>query len=472
MKDNIGKLAGATNPLTIGAAVRGADAAGIDDLRRRVIAHPLFKGTLVDATGTTTAVVVRLVKTDQHDVKATITTLRSEADSFAAAHGVKRPAVVGPPVLLADGFMAIERDGRRLAAVGMALIGLVTLTATRSLWWAIIPILAGWLVWLGAEWLLATFNLRLSLSGGPLVAQIIVLTMPAASHLAIHFRDERRKERDAHAAALKTLRSVSVPILWTAITGAIGYGVLVTSSVVPVQQFGVILGVCTLVAALITMALAPTAMLPPFRVELPVRLGSEAPLFRHMTRLTAWVERHPTAVVLAVVAVVGPLALGVTRLTYESNYINAFMPQARVVRDYQAVESRLGGIGVVQLVVPFGKEATPESLAKLRTLEQTITNGSPRADYALSLATVLDPDGRIAALPEDAARRILATKLELIRSSPQAELLSGFWNRDHTPDKDSARVLVRLVEQQPTETKTAIFRAPKKGPGPNSARPT
>ena len=56
--------------------------------------------------------------------------------------------------------MAIERDGRRLAAVGMALIGLVTLTATRSLWWAIIPILSGWLVWLGAEWVLATFGLR------------------------------------------------------------------------------------------------------------------------------------------------------------------------------------------------------------------------------------------------------------------------------------------------------------------------
>ncbi|HEY2158987.1 MAG TPA: MMPL family transporter, partial [Isosphaeraceae bacterium] len=416
-----------------------------------------------DPTGTTTAVVARLVKTDKHDVKATITTLRAEADAFAAAHGLKRPAVVGPPVLLADGFMAIERDGRRLAAVGMVLIGLVTLTATRSLWWAIIPILAGWLVWLGAEWLLATFNLRLSLSGGPLVAQIIVLTMPAASHLAIHYRDERRKERNPRIAALETLRSVSVPILWTAITGAIGYGVLVTSSVVPVQQFGVILGVCTLVAALLTMALAPTAMLPPFRLELPVRLGSEAPLFRHMTRLTAWVERHPGAVVLGVVAIVGPLALGMTRLTYESNYINAFMPQSRVVSDYQAVESRLGGIGVVQLVVPFGKEATPESLAKLRKLERTITTGHPPADYALSLATVLDPDGRIAALPEDSARRILATKLDLIRSSPQAELLSGFWNRDREPDRDSARVLVRLIEQQPTEAKNAIFRRAEEG---------
>jgi uncharacterized protein len=298
IKDNLGKLAGATNPLTIGAAVRGADAAGLAELRSRVVKHPLFKGTLVDSSGTTTAVVVRLVKTEQHDVKATVTSLREKADAFAASHGLPRPAVVGPPVLLADGFMAIERDGRRLAAVGMVLIGLVTLTATRSLWWAMMPILAGWLVWLGTEWVLATFNLRLSLSGGPLVAQIIVLTMPAASHLAIHFRDERRKEADPRVAARSTLRAVSVPILWTAVTGAIGYGVLVTSSVVPVQQFGLILGVCTLVAALLTMALSPSAMLPPFRLELPVKLGSETPLFRGMARLTAWVERHPAAIVV------------------------------------------------------------------------------------------------------------------------------------------------------------------------------
>ena len=461
IKENLGKLAGATNPLTIGAAVRGADGATLAELRGRVVGHPLFKGTLVDASGTTTAVVVRLVKTDQHDVKATIQALRDRADGFARSHKIPRPAVVGPPVLLADGFSAIERDGRRLAAVGMVLIGLVTLTATRSLWWAIIPILAGWLVWLGAEWLLATFNLRLSLSGGPLVAQIIVLTMPAASHLAIHFRDDRRKEQDARVAARSTLRAVSIPILWTAVTGAIGYGVLVTSSVVPVKQFGLILGICTLVASLLTMALAPSAMLPPFRLEWPVRLGSEAPLFRGMTRLTAWVERNPVAIVLGVVAVVMPLTAGMVRLTYESNYINAFMPESRVVADYRAIESRLGGIGVVQLVVPFGHEATPESLAKLHRLEAAITSGAPgtpRAGYALSLATVLDPDGRFAAMPADAARRILAVKHDLILASPQAELLSGFWNRDHDPDRDSARVLVRLVEQQPTSAKNAIFR--------------
>ena len=72
---------------------------------------------------------------------------------------------MGPPVLLADGFAHIEIDGRRLALVGMILIGLVTLTATQSLWWSIVPILAGWVVWLATETVLAVFHLKLSLSG-------------------------------------------------------------------------------------------------------------------------------------------------------------------------------------------------------------------------------------------------------------------------------------------------------------------
>ncbi len=104
-------------------------------------------------------------------------------------------------MLLADGFSAIEIDGRRLAAIGMILIGVVTLSAVRSVWWAIVPMLAGWVIWLATEEILVLFDIRLALSGGPLVAQIIVLTMPAASHLAIHFRDDRRREADPRRAA-------------------------------------------------------------------------------------------------------------------------------------------------------------------------------------------------------------------------------------------------------------------------------
>jgi predicted RND superfamily exporter protein len=447
----------AKSTMTVGSAVRTGNATLQAAIRERITHHPLFVGTVIDRTGGTTALVVRLRKTGEHDVRETVARLRSIADRFAERHRLKAPAVVGPPVLLADGFTSIERDGRRLAVVGMVLIGAVTLSATQSLWWALVPIVAGWVVWLATETVLSVLNLKLSLSGGPLVAQIVVLTMPAASHLAIHFRDELRHEADPWAAARSTLRAVAAPIIWCAITGAIGYGALITSDVVPVQQFGAILGSCTLVAALLVMAVSPIAMLPPFRLEIPVRHGSSSWVAASMNRLTAWVLDHPARIIIAIVAIVVPLAVGMFRLRYETNYINLFKPESRVVNDYHAVESRLGGIGLVEVVVPVGDVIDTGTLDRFRSVEAAIaTEGQgqgARAVGVVSLATLLDPEGRLAALPPDSYARTLAAKLELIAASPQGELIHGFWN----PETGQARFLVRLFEQQPAPAKLAIF---------------
>ena len=449
-----------SNSMTVAGAVRAAaaDQKALAALKDRVTKHPLFLGTLIDAMGTTTAVVARLKKTHQHNVIETVAEVRRIADEFAARHQLGPPAIVGPPVLLSDGFAAIEVDGRRLAVVGMILIGVVTLSAVQSLWWAIVPMLAGWVVWLATEAILTTFNIKLSLSGGPLVAQIIVLTMPAASHLAIHFRDERRREADPRQAARSTLAAVATPIAWTAITGAIGYAALVTSDVVPIQQFGAILGSCTFAAAILVMLISPIAMLPPFRLEIPVRHGSHSPVAGLMNRLILTVYRHPGAIVLAVFAIVLPLAVGMFRLSYETNYINLFRPETRVVNDYRTVESKLGGIGLVELVVPVGKSLSPANLHDLKVVEdriQAIRVSDPNAiAQVLSLATVLDPDGRLAALPKERQDRMLADKLELIAASPQNDLLRSFWNTD----TGQTRVMIRMKEQMPAPDKSRIFR--------------
>lgn len=445
--------------LTIGAAVRAASPELLVALRERIVTHPLFLGTLVDVRGTTTAVVVQLKPTAEHDLKVSVLAIREAADAFARARGLPPPAVVGPPALLADGFIAIEKDGQRLALLGMALIAAVMLLAIRSSWWTAVPLLAGWLVWRATETILAAWDLKLSLSGGPLVAQIIVLTMPAASHLAIHFRDQIRRNADRRDVASGTLRAVAAPILWCAVTGALGYGALLTSHLVPVRQFGAILGTCTLLAALLTLALAPMAMLPPVPLEVPVRPGSRSRVTRGMNRLLLTVTRHAGIVVPVALLVAIPLTAGLFSLEYEPNYINAFKPQSRVVRDYRFAEARLGGIGLVQLVVPLDHEPDAETLEKFRDLDNRVrgirVGDHPAVGQVVSLATVLDPDGRIAALAEPTRSLAIRTKLDLIAASPQSDLLASFRN----PQTGWARVLVRLPESQPTAAKEATFGA-------------
>jgi predicted RND superfamily exporter protein len=177
-----------------------------------------------------------------------------------------------------------------------------------------------------------------------------------------------------------------------------------------------------------------------------------------MNRLTRWVVRHPAGIVFGTLAVVAPLALGIFRLSYESNYINAFKPNARVVRDYHRVESRLGGIGLVYLVVPVGPRVELEALAKFRALDQELRRlpsieGVPAVSNVVSLATVLDPDGKLAELSPARRASALALKMELITGSRQSELLKQFWN----PEAKVARTMVRLLEQQAASTKGATF---------------
>lgn len=445
----------AIGALTIRGAITSAEPADLPALRETITSHPLLQGTVVDESGTSTAIVVQLAPMEEQEPRETIAALRAAADAFAARHGLSRPALVGPPVLLADGFEAIDKDGQRLAIVGMSLIGIVTLVATQSLWWSIVPILAGWTVWLAAEHILGSLGLRLSLSGGPLVAQIIVLTMPAASHLAIHFRDDLKQMFDRDGAAVETIQSVSRPILWTAVTGAVGYAALVSSYVVPVRQFGAVLAVCTMLASLLTLAISPIAMRPPFRLEIPVKPGSISIIDRLLGGITRAVVRHPLPIVLTIVAIVLPISLGIPRLEFETNYINAFKPGSRVLQDYHNVENRLGGIGLVSVVVPVESTIDMPALERFRELDRRIDaigEGAPGIDpiaRVISLATVLDPQGKLAALPADRAEEALAMKLELITASPQGTLLRSFWNAE----QGWARTVVRIPEQQPAVLK-------------------
>lgn len=459
LKGQVANLAEGGDALSIMGAVKAAadDPGALDELKRRVSTHPLFRGTVVNARGESTAIVVQLRPTTEFDLKETVRELRQRADAFAAEAGLKSIAVVGPPVLLADGFAAIERDGRRLALLGMFLIALVMLTAVPSLWWTALPIMVGWCVWWSADTLMALAGWRLSLSGGPLMAQVIVLTIPAASHLAIQYRNARRRLDSPRLAASHAFALVIVPIFWCAVSTGLGYGVLLTSALVPVRQFGAILASCTLVAAFLVVILAPFAMMPPAPLEIPVKARSRSRLTVALNGLTRAICRRAGLFLALFLAAALPIMAGMFRVRYEYNYINSFQPNARVVRDYAFVESRLGGIGLYQLIVPVPDGLRMAEIDKFRELDDRLRemtrDGRRAITQSVSLATALDPEGVLGALPEATREEALALKLELIEASPQAELLRSFWNRE----AGLARVMTRLVESQEAERKEWTF---------------
>ena len=315
---------------------------------------------------------------------------------------------MGPPVLLADGFAAIEVDGRRLAAVGMVLIGVVTLSAVRSVWWAIVPMLSGWVIWLATEDVLAPdLGIQLALSGGPLVAQIIVLTMPAASHLAIHFRDDRRREADAATGGPADARGrrradhLDGDHRRHRLRGTHHQRCDADPAVRGDPRH--LHSVCGDPRDA-DLADRHAAAFPPG--------DSRFARARH-SRVSAAMNRLTYLGLITIPARSWlpwprwsfPSRWAWSTSTYETNYINLFHPQTRVVKDYKRSSHKLGGSAWSRSWCRLASRSRPGRWVELGDVGDrqiaTIPVPDPRAiSQVLSLATVLDPDGRIAALPE------------------------------------------------------------------------
>lgn len=446
-------------------------------VRQRICSHPLFRGQLVDPSGRTAAIMVWLAESESVDRKQTVQQLRDVTDAFAAEHGLSRAAVAGPPVLVADGFRALEHDNRRLGGVAMVLMSLTMLVAIRNPWWAMLPLVAGWSTWMVTQAFITFFDLRLTLSSGPIVAQTVVLCMPAASHLAIHFQQSMRQGVKRPVAAYQALLLLFAPVAWCAVTAASGYlATSLASSVVPVSQFGLTMFVCNLLAGIIAYCLAAGAMGIGRRV--PKQTDRSAPAARVADRvggLTGWVLAHPLRTLLLFVAPILVTTIGSRWLEFESNYINIFKRHSRVVRDYHFLEERMGGIGLVELVFPAPQQLTPDWVAKLKDSAQRLYEADPElVAGVVSLGDVLGP----AEQPEDDAessngtddttasnrspasdsddphaQEILDVKLRLLGTRAYSHILDTLWNRE----ANTARVLVRISESSLADRKERCF---------------
>lgn len=480
---SIGKLLGAR--ATVGDAFRfaGGEEDRNSTLRERICSHPLFEGLMVDSAGTMTTAVVSIKDAHQVDHKAVIRRIRETADAFAKKHGFEYAAVAGPPVLFSDGFVSLEEDNRVLGFVAMVLMAATMFVAVRNPGWALLPLIAGWTTWQFVRFLLWKFDLQLTLSSGPIVAQTVVLCMPPAAHLAMRFREFRNNGMLPNIAARRSLSDACVPVAWCAATAASGYFAgWLASSVRPISQFGLTMCVSNLAAGFLAFILSGGSMglasifsrrrdanrsLTPGMESSGTTssdpLGtagiqestsnSGEPRSGLINRLTRWVVDHPGTVVLAFVVPGVIAATGMVRLKLESNYINIFRPNSRVAVDYRRAEAKLGGIGLIEVVLPAPAEA---SVAWLRTVQESaaaVKAADPNVvSEVFSIADLLLPystEGMSAETVEGVVRR----KHTFLGFPRFRYLLDRIWNTE----AGVTRLVVRIQESAPAEQKDALL---------------
>ena len=402
---------------------------------------------------------------------------RPEADFRADAIDRLRAAmadlpagtVAGEPVMLRDGFAMLKRDGNLLGTASAVLAGAVLLASFRSLRWLVVPLAVVLLALWSTRGVLAVIGLKLTMVSTMLSAMVTVVAIATVVHVIVEFRRQREEGLPPAAALERTISILFWPVVGSIATDVIGFGSLIASRVGPVHDFGIM----TSVGAV--MVLVATALVVPFlalwgRFDTdPQRAWGEGVLELGLDGLVRRIVRHPGPILLGSTLLVAAAVAGMRWLEVETDFTRNFRRSSPVVASYDMIETRLGGAGVWDVLLPAGEAIDGKVLGDMARLEQrlrtevTIPDRDGRAVPALtkvmSLADVM------AAVSPISLERLQSTQLgswlvagaiEMIQKQvPQ--LSRTFIGRDPEDGSTWLRVMLRAHERQPAPQKRAII---------------
>ena len=340
----------------------------------------LFEGYTHSTDGRTSALACILIPQDETDVprRELIERLRSIIKPLPSG------MITGGPVMLADGFRYIEQDGRRLGWVSTILLAATILLCFRSLRWVIIPIAVVQLTLLLTKATLVWSGLQLSMVSSMLTAIVTVVGIATVVHVIVRFRDARADGMSPRDALAHTGGLLAVAIFWACSTDAVGFASLTTAEVGPVQDFGLMMAVGSLLVVVSVALLLPALALMGRADPDPKRAWGEGFLDAGLDQLLRWVRRWPKTVVLTTLLVASAAAAGVYRLEVETDFTRNFRAGSPIVRSYQFVEKNLGGAGVWDVILPAPKRLNWDYVCRVRRLE----------DRLRTEVVVPGPDGR------------------------------------------------------------------------------
>ncbi|QDU30340.1 MMPL family protein [Anatilimnocola aggregata] len=397
----------------------------------------------------------------------TIASLRAIVENLPA--GLTGGVLAGEPVMVVEGFQLLEQDGKRLGQWSTMMLGVTIIICFFSLRWLVAPIAVVQWSLLVTQAILVWSQLQLTMVSSMLSAIVTVVGVATVVHLIVRCRELETSGLDRYTAFRQAMILLAIPIVGAIATDVGGFGSLWWASVGPVQDFGTMMVIGSILVIPAVALLVPAIAL----VQFPSwSIKDAAP--PHQSRLDSWLHHMLTgmlrelrrrqisaAIVISVVGLV--IALGAVRLDVETDFTRNFRSGSRVVMWYEFVETRLGGAGVWDVIIPAPPELDEPYLARVRKLEERLraievpgTHGAPAEPgltKVLSLVDVMDAakDSQLLAIlaPESRAEMLSANLpvfAAALRYQPEDKNLPG-----------RMRIMLRAHERQPAQQKRALI---------------
>lgn len=414
----------------------------IPDGNRKV--RRMVDTVLVGPGGDVAAIVLRL-KPETPDLPRgeTIARIREVSDKHSTP-----VAVVGEPVQIHDMFRYVENDGAVLFQVSVALLAGVIFLFFSSVRWMLLPLVVvmSTIVW--TQGLLVVSGVELSMVSSMLNSLSTIISVATVTHITVRFR-EHRALLDRVTALKVTFTELLPAITWTCATTAIGFAALLSSRILPVQSFGLMMAMATGLVLVATVVLLPAGiLLGGFQSDPHIAYG-ERILGRFLGGITDGVDRFPKTILAAFGLIIVVSLVGLGRMTIQTDFSKNFREFTPLVQSLRFVENRLGGAGTLEVNFPAPQKLTKEYLERV----SRVTKRLRELESTTGLTKVAALTDGLEIVPEvPFFASTVRARLDWIRRL-QPEFESSLYNAE----RGRMRILMRALEQQSAEQKNELI---------------
>jgi len=435
------------------------DAASLERIRQKAFANPLFVGSLVNPAGDATGLVIELLDIPEGEFTrlhasevlpgwlvgwlglepppADQTGIDRQIQALARAElgADVQTWLVGSAHIKAETTRTLVDDLLLVIPLAVLLIAAVSLASFRTLRGLFLPLTA---IGISVAWTLGAMvaidpMLNIITISVPML--LLVIGFAYAVHVVSCYYHAVEEGPGEGSAALRGLEAVLLPTFVTSLTTVAGFFSLVTHPLAAIRQFGLYGGIGVAFAGLAAITFVP-AVLQLLREPAPHGGSAHdaAHAQRPFDRFLAWLGefdcRHARPIFGVVAALSVLSALGIPRIDVNSTMVSNFPAGSEVRKAVEAVNTRLGGAGQINVVLEtdYPKGFTePSILAQVEALEAwldeqpSVTGTSSVLDYIKLLHRAFNDDAAEAyRIP---ASRNLVTQLLFFGASDQTKRL-------------------------------------------------
>ena len=328
-------------------------AAGFLQLRQRALDNPLIRGGLLSNDG---QAALFLIRTTPHPGDETydarlIDQVRSHMEKNA--HNLPGLEWHLAGWLVTDVSMAsyMNRDMALFMPLTFLLLVLLLWLFLRNGYAVLISVAVITLCLIWAMAFLYLVGGAMSPMTSILTPLIMALALSDCVHIFSHFLRQERTGSNVVEVMGQTMARLTVPCFLTSLTTAIGFASLAVSDIPPIRHFGLAAAGGMMAEFILSVTVIPLGVWllrrrPGLLKKHPTSRAGRLGGVEGLGRL---VSRHPLAILIVSVGLVGLSIVGITRLQVETNLIEYFKKDSSVYQDTRFVDEHLGGVNTLEV---------------------------------------------------------------------------------------------------------------------------